>query len=47
MNKACSALAKVVDDMAQFFNIHQKEAPIYKTTDNVWLNGKNITTSQR
>jgi len=38
MNEAHSALTNVADDMAQFYDVHGKEAPLYKTGDNVWLN---------
>src|SRR5882724_5096243 len=32
--------------MAQFYNTHHREAPLYKTRDKVWLNGQNITMTQ-
>jgi len=44
-NEALSALTKAADDMAQFYNVHQKDAPLYKIGEKVWLNGQNITTS--
>jgi len=28
MNEACSALAKVADDMAWFYDVHWKETPL-------------------
>src|SRR5467141_4079291 len=44
--EACSALSRVVDDMAHFYDAHQREAPLYVVGDKVWLNGKNITTTR-
>jgi len=41
--EAHSALAQPADDMAQLYDAHQKEAPLYAVGDKVWLNGKNIT----
>jgi len=41
--EACSALAQAADDMAQFYNSHCREAPLYEVRDRVWLNGHNIT----
>ena len=41
--EACSALSQVVDDMACFYDAHQREDPLYMVGDKVWLNGKNIT----
>ena len=43
MKEACSALSRVVDDMAQFYDAHWREAPLYAVRDKVWLNGQNIT----
>src|SRR5882672_2885162 len=44
--EACSALSQVADDMACFYDAHQKEAPLYMVGDKVWLNGQNITTTR-
>src|SRR5882724_5385694 len=41
--EACSALSQVADNMARFYDAHQREAPLYTVRDKVWLNGKNIT----
>jgi len=43
--EACSALSRAADDMAHFYNSHQREAPSYAVGDKVWLNGQNITTT--
>src|SRR5882724_3514214 len=43
--EACSALTQAADDMAQFYDAHCKEAPLYEVRDKVWLNGQNITTT--
>jgi len=43
--EACSALSRAVDDMAHFYDAHQREAPLYAVGDKVWLNGQNITTN--
>jgi len=43
MKEAHSALARAADDMAHFYNAHQREAPLYVVRDKVWLNGQNIT----
>jgi len=45
MKETHSALAQAADNMAQFYNAHCKEAPLYKVRDKVWLNGQNITTT--
>jgi len=37
MNEAHLALTKVADDMAQFYDVHWKEASLYKIRDKVWL----------
>jgi len=29
--------------MARFYNVHQREAPLYEVGDRAWLNGENIT----
>ena len=41
--EACSALSRVADDMARFYDAHRREAPLYAVGDKVWLNGQNIT----
>ena len=43
--EACSALTQAPSDMAQFYDAHHREAPLYKVRDKVWLNGQNITTT--
>jgi len=43
-DKACSALTQAADDMAQFYDTHHREAPLYEIRDKVWLNGQNIMT---
>src|SRR5882672_3791852 len=43
MKEACSTLSQVADDMAHFYDAHQKEALLYAVRDKVWLNGQNIT----
>src|SRR5882672_6969370 len=43
MKEACSALSMAADDMACFYDAHQREAPLYAVRDKVWINGKNIT----
>jgi len=43
MKEAHSALVRAADDMAQFYDAHQKEAPLYVVRDKVWLNGQKIT----
>src|SRR5882672_11094527 len=45
MKEACSALSRVADDMARFYDAHRKEAPLYVVRDKVWLNGQNIMTT--
>jgi len=35
MKEACSALTRAADDMAQFNDAHQKEAPLYAIRDKV------------
>ena len=45
MKEAHSSLTRVADDMAQFFDTHWKEAPLFVVGDKVWLNGQNITTT--
>ena len=39
MKDVHSALTRAADDMAQFYETHQKEAPLYMIGDKVWLNG--------
>src|SRR5882724_3049348 len=41
--EVCSALTRAADDMAQFYDAHRREAPLYEVGDKVWLNGHNIT----
>jgi len=43
MKEAHSALSQAADDMAHFYNIHCREAPLYEVGDKVWLNRQNIT----
>src|SRR5882672_3808591 len=43
MKTACLALSRAADNMARFYDAHQREAPLYAVGDKVWLNGKNIT----
>src|SRR5882672_8076821 len=45
MKEACLALSRAADDMAHFYDAHQREAPLYVVGDKVWLNGQNITTT--
>src|SRR5882724_6157848 len=45
-DKAHSALSQAADDMARFYDAHQREAPLYEVRDKVWLNGQNVTTTQ-
>jgi len=49
MNKATdeahSALSQADDNMARFYDAHQREVPLYEVRDRVWLNGQNITTT--
>jgi|SRR5882724_1499303 len=45
MEEECSALARAADDMAWFYDAHQRESPLYEVGDKVWLNGQNITTT--
>jgi len=44
-DKACSALTRAADNMAQFYDTHRREAPLYKIRDKVWLNSQNIMTT--
>ena len=41
--EACSALSRATDEMARFYDAHQREAPLYAVRAQVWLNGQNIT----
>jgi len=43
MDEAHLALSQAANDMARFYDAHQREAPLYEVGDRVWLNGKNIT----
>src|SRR5882724_3215369 len=45
-DEACLALSQAADDMARFYNVHWREAPLYEVGDRVWLNGQNITMTQ-
>jgi len=45
MEEECSALARAADDMAWFYDAHQRESPLYEVGDKVWLNGQKITTT--
>ena len=44
--EAKSALRKAAEDMARFYDTHQREAPTYKAGDKVWLDATNITTTR-
>ena len=44
--EAKSALRKAADDMARFYDIHQRSAPTYQVGDKVWLDAANITTTR-
>ena len=44
--EAQSALPKVADDMACFYDLHCQTAPVYKVSDKVWLNAQNVTTTR-
>ena len=44
-DKAWAALVKAADDMAQFYNIHRREAPRYCIGNKVWLSSENIRTT--
>ena len=44
MEEAQAALVKAADDMARFYNAHQREAPKYNVGDKVWLSSENIRT---
>jgi len=37
MKEVHSALTRVADDMAHFYNAHHREAPLYTVRDKVWL----------
>jgi len=43
MKEAHSALSRAVDNMAHFYDAHQRESPLYAVREKVWINGKNIT----
>jgi len=43
-DKARAALVKAANDMAQFYDAHQCEAPKYNVGDKVWLSSENIKT---
>jgi len=43
MDEAHSALSRSANNMARFYDAHQREAPLYKVRDRVYLNGQNIT----
>jgi len=43
MKEAHSALTRAADDMACFYDAHQREAPLYMVRDKFWLNGQKIT----
>ena len=44
MEEAQAALVKAADDMAQFYDAHQCEAPQYNVSDRVWLSLENVRT---
>ena len=39
-----AALVKAADNMARFYDIHQRDAPKYNVGDKVWLSSENIRT---
>jgi len=41
-DEACSALTQVANYMAQSYDAHRREAPLYDIGDKVWLNAQNI-----
>ena len=41
-NEARATLVKAADDMARFYDAHQREAPKYCVGDKVWLSSENI-----
>ena len=43
--EAQAALVKAADDMAQFYDTHQCEAPQYNVGDKVWLSSENVRTA--
>src|SRR5882724_10063531 len=44
-DEACLSLTQAANDMAQFYDAHHREAPLYEIRDKVWLNGQNIMTT--
>ena len=42
--EAEAALVKAADDMAQFYDAHQREAPQYNVGNKVWLSSENVRT---
>src|SRR5882724_3373648 len=45
-DEACLALTQAADYMAQFYDAHHRDAPLYEIGDQVCLNGQNITMTQ-
>jgi len=45
-DEACFALSQAANNMARFYDAHQREAPLYEVGDKVWLNGQNVTTTR-
>ena len=41
-DEACLALTQAANYMAQFYDAHHREAPLYEVRDKVWLNSQNI-----
>ena len=44
-NEAWAALVKAANDMAQFYDVHRREAPRYSIGNKVWLSSENIRTT--
>ena len=44
MEEARAALVKAANDMARFYDAHQREAPQYNVSNKMWLSSENIRT---